>query len=995
MTLSAGDRLGPYEIVAPLGEGGMGEVYRARDTRLKRDVAVKVLPEGAAADPELRRRFEQEALAVAALSHPNIVALYDIGTHDGAPFLVSELLEGMTLADALHAGARPAGEAVEVAIQMAKGLAAAHARSIIHRDLKPSNVFVTTAGHVKILDFGIAKLTRPDPDAQTADLTTQAPSTERGAVIGTAGYMSPEQVRGLPTDPRTDIFSFGCVLYEMLAGQRAFKGATRADTLSAILKEDPQPLRDLREAVPPALQQVVERCLEKRPEDRFSSAPELALALEAVSAGTPQAERDTGLPSTIATSIRARRWTTRPWVAAAIGLVLVVAAALTFLAVRRSSQVRWTRNVALPEIARLVERDDSLAAYALAEKAEQHLKGDATLEALFARTSQHVSIKTTPAGAAVYFTPYSNPTVAEQYLGQSPIENIRLPLKPYWLRVEKDGFDTVRSFYPGVGPYGTPETLQKLDFPLRKTGDIPPGMVPVPQDTYVLDLYGLPKTVEALPAFLIDDHEVTNREFEQFVASGGYEKPDYWEHEFVRDGRVLAFYDAMAAFVDRTGRPGPSTWEAGRFPDGQDDYPVSGVSWYEAAAFARFAGKSLPTIYHWNASSWTAMAALIVPFSNFGSEGPRRVRAGPVEPGGTWDMAGNVKEWCWNASGNRRFVLGGGWNDPTYMYYEADARPPFERTSTLGFRCARYLPAGSDPKPETLRPVRISDPGRRQFVPISTEAYTAYVRQYAYDPAPLNAKVESVDGSSPLWSRERISFDAAYNHERVIAYLFVPKSASPPFQTVVYFPGASAVIESGTDALQMRIIDFIVKSGRAVMYPVYKGTYERQTGLTMVDATPTRAYTEHVVQWIQDLRRSVDYLATRRDVDLTKLAYYGFSWGGSIGSIALALEPRLRLGVFLDGGIWPGEAFPEASDTTFAPRVSVPVLMLNGSGDSFFPLETSQKPLYKLLGTPEQHKKTLRYDSYHGVLALHRNEVVKEILNWLDQYFGKPRRIAQ
>ena len=295
--MEPGDRLGPYEVVSLLGVGGMGEVYKARDTRLGRDVAIKVLTEGAAANPDLRRRFEQEARAVAALSHPNIVALYDIGTHDGAPFIVSELLTGTTLADALHDGALAVGKAIDIGIQIAKGLAAAHAQSIVHRDLKPANVFVTTGGHVKILDFGIAKLTRPEPGSTTTELTTEASPTERGTVMGTVGYMSPEQVRGLPCDHRADIFAVGCVLYEMLSGHRAFKGATRADTMSAILKEDPPPLRDLRETVSPMLQQIVDRCLAKHPEDRFSSAHDLALALRAYTTGEAPAAAPVRAPS--------------------------------------------------------------------------------------------------------------------------------------------------------------------------------------------------------------------------------------------------------------------------------------------------------------------------------------------------------------------------------------------------------------------------------------------------------------------------------------------------------------------------------------------------------------------------------------------------------------------------------------------------------------------------------------------------------------------------
>ena len=279
------------------------------------------------------RRFEQEARTVAALSHPNIVALYDIGTHDGAPYLVSELLEGRTLRDQIESGWLPVRQAVETAVQIARGLAAAHEKGIVHRDLKPANVFVTRAGHVKILDFGLAKLTRPDAGSGSS-APTEASSTETGAVLGTVGYMAPEQVRGLPCDHRADIFAFGCVLYEMLSGQRAFKGATSADTISAILKEDPPPLTDLRQAVSPGLQQIVDRCLEKQPEDRFSSAHDLALALEAVSTGPAKARREANdatplaITPAIAASgpaiapVKAGRW---KWYLPAAGAVVILA----------------------------------------------------------------------------------------------------------------------------------------------------------------------------------------------------------------------------------------------------------------------------------------------------------------------------------------------------------------------------------------------------------------------------------------------------------------------------------------------------------------------------------------------------------------------------------------------------------------------------------------------------------------------------------------------
>jgi Tol biopolymer transport system component len=282
MALTSGTKLGPYEILAPLGAGGMGEVYRARDTRLNRDVAIKVLPEALAHDADRLRRFEQEARTIAALNHPNILGIHDIGTHDGAPFLVSEFLEGQTLREKLVSGALPVRRAIEYALGIAEGLAAAHEKGVVHRDLKPENVFVTRDGRIKVLDFGLAKLVAPEENHETA-VTLTSPATLPGMVMGTVGYMSPEQVRGEPCDARSDIFSFGAVLYEMLTGKRAFKRETSAETMTAILREEPHALNDAGWQGPLELQRILARCLEKNVERRFQSASDLAFAIESLS----------------------------------------------------------------------------------------------------------------------------------------------------------------------------------------------------------------------------------------------------------------------------------------------------------------------------------------------------------------------------------------------------------------------------------------------------------------------------------------------------------------------------------------------------------------------------------------------------------------------------------------------------------------------------------------------------------------------------------------
>jgi serine/threonine-protein kinase len=285
MELAAGTRVGPYEVVAPIGSGGMGVVYRARDPRLGRDVALKVLPPEFARDPDRLRRFEQEARAAGALNHPNIVAVFDVGAADGTPYVVSELLEGETLRERARGGI-PARKAIEYAVQIASGLAAAHHKGIVHRDLKPENVFVTRDGRVKILDFGLAKLR---PEASAAEQATATRNTEPGAVIGTAPYMSPEQVRGQPADHRSDIFALGAMLYEMVAGRAAFAGETAAEIMTSVLRTDPPSLCTPADRVPPVLDRVVRRCMEKKPGERFQSAEDVAFALQAISdaADTP------------------------------------------------------------------------------------------------------------------------------------------------------------------------------------------------------------------------------------------------------------------------------------------------------------------------------------------------------------------------------------------------------------------------------------------------------------------------------------------------------------------------------------------------------------------------------------------------------------------------------------------------------------------------------------------------------------------------------------
>jgi hypothetical protein len=331
-----------------------------------------------------------------------------------------------------------------------------------------------------------------------------------------------------------------------------------------------------------------------------------------------------------------------------------------------------------------------------------------------------------------------------------------------------------------------------------------------------------------LPDYFIDKHEVTNKEFKKFIDQGGYEKREYWKQPFKKDGKTLSWEQAMAEFKDRTGRPGPATWEMSDYPEGRDDHPVGGVSWYEAAAYAEFAGKSLPTVYHWDWAADPWMSNIYIPLGNFGNRDTWPIGTSRcVSSYGVHDMAGNVREWCWNESGDWRFLLGGAWNDQAYMFNFAFSQPPMDRSPGNGFRCIKY--PGTAANQEALK--AITEVPYIDFLnkePVSDEVFKIYLDMYAYDKKELRSRTESVDESDKDWIKEKVSFDAAYGGERVPAYLFLPKSGQPPYQAVVYFPGSAVINMSSSDnneSLSISIFDFIMKSGRALLYPVYKSTF--------------------------------------------------------------------------------------------------------------------------------------------------------------------------
>jgi tRNA A-37 threonylcarbamoyl transferase component Bud32 len=630
------ETLSHYELVRLLGEGGMGMVYLARDTILGRLVAVKVLRPDALGNAERRERFLREARAASALNHPHIVTLHDVGHDpaDGRDFLVMEYAEGGSLDARLREGPLPVPEALTLAIQVADGLAAAHEGGIVHRDLKPGNILLTKKDDAKLGDFGLAKLVPTAPASTEAETLTRESLTRDGAVLGTAAYMSPEQAAGSPVDTRSDVFSFGSVLYEMLTGRRPFVGDSNVSTRMAILSKAPPAPRSLRADLPSAIERLVLRCLEKDREARPASGAELARELRRIESSLER-ERNR----------RAAFWRRPSFAVPAAVAVLAAGTALGFFW-WRESRVRWARSVATPEIARLADEGRYMAAFRLARQAREILPGDEELERLWNATTWISSIRTEPAGAEVLWKDYADLDGPWERAGRTPIEGFRSPTYTFlrW-RLEQPGFEPLEHAGPG-------RSLAMWRF--RPAGSSPPGMVWIPPGQG--NVHG--RAVD-LDGYWLDRLEVTNREFKAFVDSGGYRRRDLWKHPFTRGRREISWAEAIAELVDRTGRPGPSTWELGAYPEGEDDHPVRGVSWYEAAAYAEFAGKALPTVHHWLRATSPFASATFTEIANFDGKGPLRAGSSrALGPFGTVDMAGNVKEWCFNRTKDKRYTLG-------------------------------------------------------------------------------------------------------------------------------------------------------------------------------------------------------------------------------------------------------------------------------------------------------------------------------------------------
>lgn len=664
-------------------------------------------------------------------------------------------------------------------------------------------------------------------------------------------------------------------------------------------------------------------------------------------------------------------------------------------------QVRWAREEAMPALRAMLEDEwrEFSEPFALAIKAEEIIPNDPELKAMLETISVQVDIGSEPEGATVSYKNYQTPQADWKVLGQTPIEDERLPIGIFRWRFELEGYETVLAAastwdvsLAEAGIFVAANVFRTLD----KADELPPGMVRVE---------GAETPMGYIGDFFIDKYEVSNAQYQEFVDAGGYQDPQYWPNEFLASGEVLSREEGIARFVDSTGRPGPSTWMGGHYPERLGDHPVSGVSWYEAAAYAQFAGRALPSAEHWGLArgeyspliDWPQLGgfATFAPFSNMGGNGTVAVGSLPgLTAYGAFDLAGNVREWCANTASLGKAVRGGAWADNPYDFAYINHAPPMTRTPGYGFRTALYPDRSHIPE-AVFEPVETSPQADfSNFEPVPDEIFEVYSRQFAYDEGDLDPEILSVDHSAEDWTIERVSVNTAYGDGRMIINLFLPEDFEPPYQTVVYFPGSAPVFTPSSEDLNdyyeiPLFLSFLIRSGRAVAFPVYQGTFERRSDryAPLHLGAQSHAYTEFVTQLVKDFRRTVDYLETREDIDTDNLAYYGMSWGGYLGAIIPAVEDRIDTVILVAGGV-RDIGLPEVNSLNYVQRISVPLLIMNGRYDTILSYEHAARPMFEMAATPDEHKVIKGYDTDH---IPPKAEYVKEILDWLDKYFGPVR----
>lgn len=972
---SVGER---YRVEHEIGRGGMATVFVAEDLKHRRKVAIKVLEESLSETIGFRR-FLQEIEVIARLQHPHLLTLIDSGALDGLPFYVMPYVEAKSLRELIAREQRlPVDRAVAIACEIADGLAYAHGHGVIHRDVKPSNVLMS-GGHAIVADFGIAT---------ALEKAGAGRITETGVSTGSPTYMSPEQAAGeRDLDARTDVYSLACVVYEMLCGAPPVDDASMQKVITRKLTGHYRRVREVRPDVPVALEAAIDKALSTAREDRHATASEFSEAMTRAIAPEP-----------------ARPGRRR--------LAVVAAAAVALLAVvagyRYSRVLDATRELA--ELNRLTAEAQFASAFELAERIRAVLPDDSTLRALAPRFTDFVRVVTAPAGATVSRQRLGSPESTWEPIGTTPLDSVAIPKLgedlTYLIRIAAPGYRPVEVLPHLFATWAVWRNVHPMDtLRLDRVDDGNDGMIRIPGWT-AADLMHPGGDSVRYGDYHIGRTEVTNAEFKRFVDAGGYQKREYWTEPVVRDGHTIPFEEAKSWLRDRSGEPGPATWSGGTWPDGQAGYPVGGVSYHEAAAYARFAGAQLPTAAHWNraaAQHQREAGWIYVPASNLNATGPRPAGRGIVNAFGLFDVAGNVREWCVNPIEDGRLTRGAAWADGEFLVGHLIPKPEFDRAPSNGFRIMRTVDADTTLAHLSQRITRTLPNNYADARPVGETEFAIYRRLFSYDSLPLNVSVDD-SGRTERYRWEKVSFSSPVPGPRMQAYVFLPTDAEGPVQPILLWGGSGILgqrslrdnLPGQTDFSSADFIatfyGFLLRSGRAIVLPLIMGSYERDDSAFSIvshGSGETLRQRDLWIQWIKEFRRTLDYLAVRPDMAADHAGFYGYSWGGQIAPMMLAVEPRFRAAVLNTAGLWPsGNPMPELDMVNYLPRVRTPVLMLNGRHDVVFPYEPSQVPFFRMLGTAAADKKHVVFPTSHTVPA---EDNARETTVWFDRYLGSPQ----
>ena len=670
-----------------------------------------------------------------------------------------------------------------------------------------------------------------------------------------------------------------------------------------------------------------------------------------------------------------------------IGITVIFILSISNIFLFRESNLSEVRNEAyssgFASIDNLIQNERYIEAYQLSNSYYEKLPKDSLVLEKLNQSSLEVSINSKPEGASVFYSDLDSDEWV--FVGKTPIK-ARIPginsgARGYIkFKIAKKGYKDYLSLT-------TAGLIGRVSFNNEKYSLIPisdenTNMVQIPKGPtrlFVSELGDL--NVVNLESYWIDKYEVTNEQYQSFINAGGYKKREYWDIILNEDGKTIPWAQGMLIFVDKSGLNGPSTWSNGTYRSGQGNYPVMGVSWYEARAYAKWAGKTLPTIYHWyKAAMFWGESGAISPRSNFSGSPSEVGKYSIFSSYGCYDMAGNAREWGTNPHKNgNRSVMGGGYDDDTYYFTDNFSQHPINRYKTNGFRCVII--------PENETNLASADTLIQSFTrdfyahkPISDEVFKIYNGMFKYDKFPLNIKIiKDSEKVNDAWQKKVVEIDAAYNKERLPLNIFTPTNSNPPHKTVIYVPGSNAITTRNSQNFSANYFGFLLRSGYAVIQPIFKGTYERgYPEFPNYVENESKIYADQLIMMVKDYSRAIDYVEEQDELS-NDIYYYGISWGGMLGPLFLANEKRIKKSVWQVAGLGARKTRPEGSPLTFLSRVNTPVLMLNGIYDQYFPFETSQKPMYDLLSLKEPMKKMITYESAHSPPS---SETSKEILKW-------------